>query len=150
MTDPSLREIADKVDDLARLLQRQSEAIGQLADARDPRGGETGPDVPLLVDLHALRGDALACAATARTRRERSAFTALAAGLQRLLVGHGGTIVAPAQGAEFSGASMEASEIVATDEPSLDRTVASVLEEGLQVGTRSVRPARVAVHRAHT
>lgn len=144
MTDPSLRDIADKVDDVARLVQRQSAAVAQLAESR----AAAGPDVPLLVELHALRGDALACAATARTRRERSAFAALAGGLERLLVGRGGTVVAPAPGAEFSGSSMEASEIVPTDEPALDRTVASVLEEGLQVGPRSVRPARVAVLRA--
>lgn len=143
VTDPSLQEIADKVDDVARLVQRQSATIGQLSDTP----ATTGPDVPLLVELHALRGDALACAATARTRRERAAFTALAGGLERLLVGRGGTVVAPTPGAEFSGASMEAAEIVATDEPALDRTVASVLEEGLQVGARSVRPARVAVLR---
>jgi molecular chaperone GrpE len=146
VNDPSLQEIADKVDDVARLVQRQSATLGQLADAR-PANGSTGADVPLLVELHALRADALACASTARTQRERAAFTALAGGLERLLVGRGGTVVAPAPGAEFSGATMEAAEIVPTDDPATDRTVAAVLEEGLQVGARSVRPARVAVRR---
>ena len=143
MTDPSLQELADKVDDVARLVQRQSAALGQLSDAR----AATGPDVPLLVELHALRADALSCAATARSRRERAAFTALAGGLERLLVGRGGAVVAPAAGDPFSGASMEAAEIVGTDDAALDRTVAAVLDEGLQVGARSVRPARVAVLR---
>ena len=146
VNDPSLQEIADKVDDVARLVQRQSTTLGQIADAR-PANGSAAADVPLLVELHALRGDALACAATARTQRERAAFTALAGGLERLLVGRGGTVVAPAPGAEFSGATMEAAEIVPTDDPATDRTVAAVLEEGLQVGSRSVRPARVVVRR---
>jgi Molecular chaperone GrpE (heat shock protein) len=144
VTDPSLREIADKVDDVARLVQRQSATIAQLADAR----GAAGPDVPLLVELHALRGDALACAATARSKRERSAFAAIAGGLERLIAGRGGSVVAPEPGDAFSAATMEAAEIVPTDDAALDRTVAKVLEEGLQVGQRSVRPARVAVHRA--
>ena len=144
VAEPSLQEIADKVDDVARLLTRQSVTLGGIADARE----QAGPDVPLLVELHALRADALTCAATARTRRERAAFTALAGGLERLLVGRGGVVVAPAVGAEFSGASMEAAEIVPTADAALDRTVAAVVEEGLQAGTRSVRPARVQVYRA--
>ncbi len=37
--------------------------------------------------------------------------------------------------------------MVATDDAALDRTVAALLEPGLEVGGRSVRPARVAVHR---
>lgn len=146
VSDPSLQEIADKVDDVARLVQRQSTTIGMIADARSTNGS-TDADLPLLVELHALRCDALACAATARSQRERAAFTALAGGLERLIVGRGGTVVAPVPGAEFSGATMEAAEIVPTDDPAADRTVATVLEEGLQVGARSVRPARVAVRR---
>ncbi len=62
-------------------------------------------------------------------------------------MGRGGAVVAPAAGDPFSGASMEAAEIVGTDDAALDRTVAAVLDEGLQVGARSVRPARVAVLR---
>lgn len=143
VTDPSLQEIADKVDDVARLVQRQSATLGQIADAP----AASAPDVPLLVELHALRADALACAATARTRRERSAFAAVAGGLERLLVGRGGAVVAPVPGDPFDGARMEAAEIVTTADADADRTVAAVLEQGLQVGPRSVRPARVAVHR---
>jgi molecular chaperone GrpE len=43
---------------------------------------------------------------------------------------------------------MEAAEVVATDDPAADRTVAALLDAGLAVDGRCVRPARVAVHRA--
>jgi molecular chaperone GrpE len=143
VVDPSLQDIADKVDDLSRLVTRQSTALARLADT----GTRAGPDVPLLVELHALRSDALACAATTRTRKERSAFEAIAAGLERLLAGRGGTLVSPRPGHAFSAATMEAAEVVATDDAALDRTVAALLEPGLEVDGRSVRPARVSVHR---
>jgi molecular chaperone GrpE len=143
VVDPSLQDLVDKVDDLSRLVARQSATLARLADA----GTRTGPDVPLLVDLHALRSDALACAATTRTRKERAAFEAIAAGLERLLAGRGGTLVSPRPGHAFSAATMEAAEVVATDDAALDRTVAALLEPGLEVDGRSVRPARVAVHR---
>jgi molecular chaperone GrpE len=144
VSDPTLGDIADKVDDLARLLSRQSATLGAIADAR---AAGTGPDLPLLVELHALRVDALRCADTARSRRERAAFEVLAGGLERLLAGRGGTLVAPGTGDRFSGSTMEAAEVVATEDPDLDRTVARVLEPGLLAGGRSVRPARVAVLR---
>jgi molecular chaperone GrpE len=140
---PSLRDVADKVDDVARALARQSAVLAALSDAP-----AAGPDLPLLVDLHALRGDALACAATARSRRERAGFDALAAGLERLLTGRGGTVVAPAAGEAFDGRTMEAAEVVATHDPAADRTVAALLDAGLAVDGRCVRPARVAVRRA--
>jgi molecular chaperone GrpE len=143
VVDPSLQDLVDKVDDLSRLVARQSATLARLADA----GTRTGPDVPLLVDLHALRSDALACAATTRTRKERAAFEAIAAGLERLLAGRGGTLVSPRPGHAFSAATMEAAEVVATDDAALDRTVAALLEPGLEVDGRSVRPARGAVHR---
>ena len=138
-----LRTLADKIDDLSRVITRQSAALSRLADG----GPRTGPDVPLLVELHALRSDALACAATTRTRKERAAFEAIAAGLERLLAGRGGTLVSPRPGHAFSAATMEAAEVVATDDATLDRTVAALLEPGLEVDGRSVRPARVAVPR---
>jgi molecular chaperone GrpE len=141
---PTLQDVSDKLDDVARALTRQSAVLASLADAP----AATGPDVALLVDLHALRLDALACAATARSRRERAAFEAMAAGLERLLVGRGGTVVTPAVGAEFRGAQMEAAEVVSAGSPDQDRTVATLLEPGLEVAGRSVRPARVAVFRA--
>lgn len=144
MPDPTLAELGDKIDDVARLVSRQTAALGALTDAR-----AVGPDVPLLVDLLALHTDTHQCAATARSRRERSAFAAVAAAVQRLIVGRGGTVVVPEPGATFSAATMEAAEIVPTDDPAQDRTVAALLEPGLRVGERSVRPARVSVHRYH-
>jgi molecular chaperone GrpE len=144
VADLTLTDIADKVDDVARLLSRQSATLGAIADSR---AADSGPDLPLLVELHALRVDALRCASTARSRRERGAFEAIAGGLERLLTGRGGTVVTPQVGEPFSGTSMEAVQVLAAAEPQLDRTVAELLEPGLQVGGRSVRPARVAVHR---
>ncbi|WP_214406896.1 nucleotide exchange factor GrpE [Pseudonocardia lacus] len=144
MAEPTLGDIADKVDDVARLLARQASTLGAIADAR---ASGSGPDVPLLVELHALRVDALRCAATARSRRERAGFEAVAGGLERLLTGRGGSVVAPRVGEPFSGSSMEAAEVVPTEEADRDRTVAELLEPGLLAGGRSVRPARVAVHR---
>jgi molecular chaperone GrpE len=144
VADHTLGDIADKVDDLARVLARQGATLGAIADAR--AAGDR-PDLPLLVELHALRVDALRCAQTARSGRERGAFQALAAGLERLLVGRGGTPVGPRPGEPFSGATMEAVEVLPTADPQLDRTVARLLEPGLLAGGRSVRPARVAVHR---
>ena len=142
MPDPTLQDIADRIDDVARLVSRQAATLGSLADAR-----AAGPDVPLLVDLLALHTDTRRCAATARSRRERAAFEAVAAGLVRLLAGRGGAVVTPAVGEPFTGVTMEAAETVPTDDPALDRTVAAVLDPGLLVAGRSVRPARVAVHR---
>jgi molecular chaperone GrpE len=143
MADPSLQDLADKVDDLSRLVTRQTTTLATIADA----SGRSGLDVPLLVELHALRTDALACAATTRTRKERAAFEAIAGGLERLLAGRGGTLVSPRPGHPFSAATMEAAEVVSTDDAALDRTVAALREPGLEVEGRSVRPARVAVHR---
>lgn len=149
MADPTVREItlqeiADKVDDVSRLLTRQGATLQRIAE---PAAVASGPDTPLLVELHALLVDALTCADTARTRRERAAFVAMAAGLERMLVGRGGGLVAPAAGEPFSGTTMEAAEVAGTDDPALDRTVAGLLAPGLLAGGRSVRPARVAVWR---
>jgi molecular chaperone GrpE len=128
VADPSLQDLSDKVDDLSRLVTRQSAALARLVEG----GTRAGPDVPLLVELHALRTDALACAATTRTRKERAAFEAIAAGLERLLAGRGGTLVSPRPGHPFSAATMEAAEVLTTDDAALDRTVAALLEPGLQ------------------
>ncbi len=146
MAEVTLQDVADRVDDVARALARQAATLGELRSGP----GESGPDVPLLVELHTLRVDALACAATARANRERAAFTAMAAGLERLLVGRGGTVVAPARGAAFDARTMEAGEVTPTLDAAADRTVAALLEPGLSVGPRSVRPARVAVHKLTT
>jgi molecular chaperone GrpE len=42
---------------------------------------------------------------------------------------------------------MEAAEVTPTADAAADRTVAALLEPGLSVGPRSIRPARVAVHK---
>ena len=144
MGEVTLQDVADRVDDVARALTRQASTLGALSDARR---ADTGPDVPLLVELHALRVDALACAATARSRRERNAFAAMAAGLERLVVGRGGTVVAPDPGSPFDARTMAAAEVAPTADAAADRTVARLLEPGLSVGPRSVRPARVVVSR---
>jgi molecular chaperone GrpE len=143
VADPSIRDLADKVDDLSRLVARQSGALGQIADSRR----RPGSDVALLVDLHALRGDALAAASTTRSGKERGAFEAIATGLERLLAGRGGVLVVPRAGHAFSAATMEAADEVACADASLDRTVAALLAPGLEADGRTVRPARVAVHR---
>jgi molecular chaperone GrpE len=144
VSEPTLTELADKVDDVARLLTRQASTLATLCDTA---GSTAGPDLPLLVELHALRNDALTCAATARSRRERAAFEAIAAGMARLLIGRGGQLVEAAAGDAFSGTWMEVAQIVAAQDPAQDRTVAGLMEPGLAVGGRSVRPARVAVFR---
>ena len=139
---PTLQEVSDRIDDLARAVARQSAVLAALSDAP----AAAGPDLALLVDLHALRLDALACAATAGSERERAAFAALAGGLERVLTGRGGTVLAPGPGTPFDGATMEAAEVVAAADPAADRTVAALLEPGLAAGGRCIRPARVAVH----
>lgn len=145
--DPALRDLSDKVDDLARALSRQAVTLDRIATGAGARA-ETAEDVPLLVELHALHLDALGCAATARSRRERTAFDALAAGLERLIAGRGGTVVRAQPGEAFDGARMEVAEVVRAEDPALDRTVAELVGPGLAAGPRTVRPARVRVHRA--
>jgi molecular chaperone GrpE len=143
MGEVTLQDVADRVDDVARALANQAATLAALGQVR----AEPVPDVPLLVELHALRVDALACAGTAGSERERDAFTAMAAGLARLIVGRGGTLVAPDPDTPFDARTMEAAQVAPTDDAAADRTVAALLEPGLSVGPRSVRPARVVVHR---
>jgi molecular chaperone GrpE len=131
------------VDDVARAPAQQMAALGALGDVR----GDPAPDVPLLIELRALWVDALACAITADSPRERDAFTAMASGLERLIVGRGGVVVAPQVGAAFDARTMEAVEVTPTGDTTSDRTVAALLEPGVSVGPRSVRPARVVVLR---
>jgi molecular chaperone GrpE len=144
MGEVTLQDVADRVDDVARALARQAVTLGAIGDARH---ADAAPDVPLLVELHALRVDTLACADTARSHRERDAFAAIAAGLERLIAGRGGTVVAPGAGAAFDARTMEVAEVTPTDDAPADRTVSVLLEPGLSVGPHSIRPARVVVHR---
>ena len=143
MADPSIGDLADKVDDLSRLVGRQSGLLLELSNARR----RPGPDTALLVELHALRGDAHAAASATRSARERGAFEAIADGLERLLAGRGGVLVAPRPGHPFSTATMEAAEEVACADAALDRTVAALLAPGLEADGRTVRLARVTVNR---
>lgn len=55
--------------------------------------------------------------------------------------------MAPEPGAVFDALTMEAAEVTATDDPAADRTVDAVVQPGLLVAERSVRPARVVVRR---
>ncbi|GAB2486691.1 nucleotide exchange factor GrpE [Jatrophihabitans fulvus] len=145
---PGLQDVADAVTDLARVVARQQQTLDRLADGA--RRQETGSADPvLLTDLYALHRDAVALAATARTRRERVGFETMIDSLARMIVGRGGTLVSPAPGAPFDHATMEATEVVDTDVAADDRTVASVIEAGLVVTEprRSLRPARVVVRR---
>lgn len=147
--DPGIEAggLAERVEDLARILARQADTVGRLADAETARAAKErlGADLPLVVELFALLGDVSACAATAESDRERSAFEAVGARVERLLVGRGGTVVAPAEGEAFDPATMEAADVTATGDEALDRTVAEVIAPGLTVPGRSVRPARVVV-----
>lgn len=149
--DLSLRDLADRIADLTRVVTRQAGTIDELLEDNRARAARdrAGADAPLLVDLLGLRSDAAACAATARTRRERSAFSALAAGLDRLIAGRGGQVVEPTPGTAFDAAQMDAVEVAKTDDRALDRTVADVVEPGLRLtdSGRCLRPARVVVHR---
>jgi len=143
VADLSIGDLADKVDDLSRLIGRQSGLLLELSDARR----RPGPDTALLVELHALRGDALAAASATRSARERGAVEAIADRLERLLAGRGGVLVAPRPGHPFSTATMEAAEEVACADAALDRTVAALLAPGLEADGRTVRLARVTVNR---
>ncbi|MGX9293634.1 nucleotide exchange factor GrpE [Tsukamurella paurometabola] len=139
--------LAERVEDLARILARQAGTVERLADAERAREARdrAGADLPLVVELFALLGEVTACADTAESERERAAFAAVASRVERLLVGRGGTVVAPGVGDAFDPAVMEAADVVPTDDEEADRTVAEVLTPGLGVPARNVRPARVVV-----
>lgn len=148
-TEPGPRDdrLAERVEDLARILARQAGTVERLADAEGAREARdrAGADLPLVVELFALLGEVTACADTAESERERAAFAAVAARVERLLVGRGGTVVTPGVGEAFDPAVMEAADVVETEDEREDRTVAEVLAPGLSVPARNVRPARVVV-----
>jgi molecular chaperone GrpE len=151
VSEPSLQDLFDQICDLGRIVARQGASVDRLVDdARAAAGrARAGADIPLLLDLFALYSDATTCASTARSRRERAAFEALATGLERLLAGRGAALVTPSPGAAFDATSMAVADVVATEDPTLDRTVDVLLEPGLRVteAGRSVRPAQVVVRR---
>lgn len=153
-TDVELPRTAEILDDLTRTIARQQATIERLVDGvrRLESTGRSGADVPLLVDLSAIRSDAIGCARTAQSERERTGFEALAAAIDRLIVGRGGGVVTPAVGGDFSAATMEVAEVVRTDDPAEDRTIDRVVAEGLRLAesagtSRSIRPALVVVRR---
>ncbi|MFE9322702.1 hypothetical protein ACIHDR_21870 [Nocardia sp. NPDC052278] len=147
----SLAHLAECIDDLTRVAARQATTIDRLADeakARDRRD-RAGADLPLILELFALHTDTAACAATAESPRERTAFEAVATRIERLIVGRGGTLVTPRPDDAFDSRTMEAADVAKTNDPALDRTVESVVQTGLTVSGRSVRPAGVVVRRHH-
>ncbi|WP_245721132.1 hypothetical protein [Nocardia pseudovaccinii] len=147
----SLAHLAERIEDLTRVVARQAITIERLADeakARDRRD-RAGADLPLVLELFALHTDTTACAHTAESPRERTAFDAVASRIERLIVGRGGTLVTPRTDDAFDSLTMEAADVAKTDDPALDRTVESVVRTGLTVSGRSVRPAGVVVRRHH-
>ncbi|WP_330179232.1 nucleotide exchange factor GrpE [Nocardia sp. NBC_01503] len=141
--------LSERIDDLTRVIARQAATLERLADdarARDRRE-RAGADVPLVVELFAVFGDALSLAATAGSETERTAFETFANRVERLLVGRGGQVVRPTPDVAFDALTMEAADTRATADPAADRTVAEVLQPGLTIADRSVRPAKVIVRR---
>ncbi|MCP9623977.1 nucleotide exchange factor GrpE [Nocardia otitidiscaviarum] len=149
VTDHLTERVLERVDDLARVIARQAGTIERLVDEAKARAQRerAGADLPLVVELFALYGDARTLADTAGSETERAAFETFAGRVERLLTGRGGRLVAPEPGAVFDALTMEAAEVTATDDPAADRTVDAVVQPGLLVAERSVRPARVVVRR---
>ncbi|WP_067848922.1 nucleotide exchange factor GrpE [Nocardia lijiangensis] len=152
MTEPvaeSLAQLAERVEDLSRVVARQAATIERLADEAKARArhDRAGADLPLVVELFALHGDTAACAATAESARERAAFEAVAARVERLLTGRGAALVTPRPDDPFDSLTMEAADVTATADPDADRTVEALVQPGLTVAGRSVRPAGVVVRR---
>ncbi|MBL1078749.1 nucleotide exchange factor GrpE [Nocardia sp. 2] len=147
--EPTTAEVAERIDDLTRIVARQAAALERLSDDARARAQRerAGADAPLVVELFALYGDALALATTAQSDTEHAAFETFANRVERLLTGRGGQVVVPAAGVVFDASTMEAADVVATADPADDRTVDSVLQPGLTIADRSVRPARVIVRR---
>ncbi|WP_433602170.1 hypothetical protein ACQPXH_10845 [Nocardia sp. CA-135953] len=144
----SLAHLAERIEDLTRVVARQATTIDRLAVEAKARD-RAGADLPLVLELFAIHTDTAACAATAESPRERTAFEAVATRIERLIIGRGGTLVTPRPDDAFDSLTMEAADVAKTDDPALDRTVESVVRTGLMVSGRSVRPAGVVVRRHH-
>lgn len=143
------RRLDERLEDLGRVIVRQSQSLDRLLDAEKKRSARdaAGADLALLVDLLALYGDAAGCASASTDAADRAAFTALSDGLERVIVGRGGTLVTPRIGDDFDAVTMDAVDTRETGAADRSRTVADVLRPGLNVGPRSVRPAAVVVYR---
>ncbi|MTE13404.1 nucleotide exchange factor GrpE [Nocardia sp. CT2-14] len=152
MTDApaaTLDRITERIDDLARVIARQAATIERLADAaklkiQDERAEA---DAPLIRDLFALHGLAQTFASTSNSEPDRQGFEAMSRRVERMLAERGGELVTPFRGTAFDPETMEAAELTATDDPTADRTVESVIQPGLSIGDRSIRPAKVVVRR---
>lgn len=144
-----IAQVVERVEDLSRVIARQAQTLDRLieSDRARARQAASGADLPLLVDLFGLFIDATTCAASAGDA-DADAFTALAAGLDRMITGRGGVLVVPSPGTQFDARTMEAVDVVEVDDAAADLTVAQVLRPGLLVGDRSVRAAAVVVRRA--
>ncbi|MGW4767666.1 nucleotide exchange factor GrpE [Nocardia sp. NPDC004278] len=143
----SQARLGERIEDLGRVIARQAATIERLTDAARARAEQGRADLPLIVELFALHGDAAACATTAESVRERAAFAAITTRIERLIIGRGGSLVTPRADDAFDALIMEAADTTKTDDPELDRTVDSVIWAGLIVSGRSVRPAGVVVRR---
>ncbi|WP_369640302.1 nucleotide exchange factor GrpE [Nocardia sp. JMUB6875] len=149
MPAQTLDRITERIDDLARVIARQAATIERLADEakvqiRDERAEA---DAPLIRDLFALHGLAQTFASTSNSEADRPGFEAISRRVERMLTERGGQLVTPFRGAAFDPDVMEAAELSDTDDPDADRTVESVIQPGLTVGDRSIRPAKVVVRR---
>lgn len=147
--EPAVDRITERIDDLARVIARQAATIERLADDAKARAQRerAGADVPLVVELFALHGDAQTYVSTAQSEAERAAFEAFAARVERLLTGRGGRIVDPKPGEAFDALTMEAMDVAATQDPAEDRTIAAVVQPGLAAADRLLRTAKVVVRR---
>ncbi|WP_279100838.1 nucleotide exchange factor GrpE [Gordonia bronchialis] len=140
-----LRALSEQIQDLTRVIARQSQIIDRLATDATQTGPRT--DTPLLVELFALFTDADTCARTADSDRDAAAFAALRDGLERLIVGRDGRVVIPCAGDDFDVAVMEAADVRAASDTAAAGTVAELIRPGLVVAGRSVRPAMVVAYR---
>lgn len=145
----SIDRVVERIDDLTRVIARQAATIERLADKaelrlRDERAEN---DAPLVGDLFALHGLAQAFASTTQSDPDKQGFEAIARRVERMLVERGGKLVTPFRGTPFDPDVMEAAELTATDDPTADRTVESVIQPGLSIGDHSIRAAKVVVRR---
>ncbi len=145
----SLDRITERIDDLARVIARQAATIERLADASKLKTREerAEADAPLIRDLFALHGLAQAFASTTESEPDRQGFETISRRVERMLAERGGELVTPFRGTDFDPETMEAAELTGTDDPAMDRTVESVIQPGLTIGDRSIRPAKVVVRR---
>lgn len=104
-------------------------------------------DEPLIRDLFALHALAQTFVTTTESDADRPGFEAITRRVERMLTDRGGQLVTPFRGAPFDPETMQAVELSDTDDPEADRTVGSVIQPGLTVGTLSLRPAKVVIRR---